>query len=879
MPIIHLIQSSLLGGSARQSQIAEVMLSGLVERITPLGSKMPPEKVKFQFEATARAILLKSLRRDDARRLAVLLQDYVEREFGSSNDILISVPDPTGKLSIPASAEPFAQLRSGFLEFLGVRSLPADFKLRQGVTTATRVAHEDEQGPEVQIDSSSSVEPADTKSRLSGEKILWVDDNPKNNSVESAYLRDELGATIVTALTTDKALSALQGSRYDLIISDMGRGHEKEAGLDLLRRVQTEHFNLPIIIYTASWAKTGREIATSAGAFGCTNLSDELFQLVIGAAESMRTVRGAFAGRMRLALRGLGFDPPLSDNLFEARPDELANEIAKRSKGKSELQDYFVTFLNLVTNCGYVQLFLVSGGSIRLAVQRSDIGRNTYQTASPDGIIGLAVASRKSVYVPDVRKHERYIAAERSTKSEFAVPILNHNGETAAVVNLESPIMAAFSTVQVRWVEDFVKHFPLEHQLQGDDDEKDYEYLGTRAFEREAFEESIALYSRAIAVEPKKASLYRERGSAYWYAQLYAEAVEDLTAALYLDPAFESDVRTNRGQVYAEMGRFQEALEELDFAVPRLEKENRLVYSAYALRARGVANAGLGKTEDAYADLELSRQRAPNNAWLWYSIARVYENEGRTDQALEWYLTAIVTTEPKLSPLNLVDVEKSVARLLALKRSGSQDTTEVGTEEEQLIEIGKAALQSNKFAVALGAYSAAILKQPSKPNNYLFRAQAYRKASMNDAAKRDLKTLMESQPNSLLEAFTERGEIYMDEKEFTNAGSDFAHALEIAERERKTNDIALIHSKLSLLHLRSGDPSAALDEISISLSLQPDSGQFLSIRGQIYENTGRLGDAWSDYEAAISSAEDSLDPGERAKLSARMEKPPTQRLA
>jgi Flp pilus assembly protein TadD len=257
---------------------------------------------------------------------------------------------------------------------------------------------------------------------------------------------------------------------------------------------------------------------------------------------------------------------------------------------------------------------------------------------------------------------------------------------------------------------------------------------------------------------------------------------------------------------------------------------------------------------------------------LYYSVAKVLETRGRTNEALESYLVAFGKTGPKLTPLILADAQRSVTRLLALTRSPSKHGAEAGVEEELLIEIAMAALRNDKPEVAVGASSAAILKQPSNPSNYLFRSQAYRRAGLSEDAKKDLRTLMEFHPSLLIEALVERGEIYISERQFANAGRDLTRALEIAEREQRTTEIAVIHSKLSLLQLRSGNSSAALDEISISLSLRPGSGRFFAVRGQINESDGRLGDARSDYEAAISAPEDSLDQSEREELSARMKK-------
>ena len=69
------------------------------------------------------------------------------------------------------------------------------------------------------MENDSDVEPVRT--------ILWVDDNPKNNSYLIAYLEDK-GVEVTTSLSSKDAFKLIEGKRYDRIISDMGRseGHE-----------------------------------------------------------------------------------------------------------------------------------------------------------------------------------------------------------------------------------------------------------------------------------------------------------------------------------------------------------------------------------------------------------------------------------------------------------------------------------------------------------------------------------------------------------------------------------------------------------------------------------------------------------------------------
>jgi CheY-like chemotaxis protein len=56
-------------------------------------------------------------------------------------------------------------------------------------------------------------------------RILWVDDHPENNTPITELLR-RLGASVDTARSNADAFALLRTSRYDVIISDVGRDDE-----------------------------------------------------------------------------------------------------------------------------------------------------------------------------------------------------------------------------------------------------------------------------------------------------------------------------------------------------------------------------------------------------------------------------------------------------------------------------------------------------------------------------------------------------------------------------------------------------------------------------------------------------------------------------
>jgi CheY-like chemotaxis protein len=114
--------------------------------------------------------------------------------------------------------------------------------------------------------------------------ILWVDDNPKNNSYFIDQLQ-ELGIKVDLVPTTSKGLEMLARRRYSCVISDMGRkedGKEKsDAGLDLLRAIRERDPNIPFVIFCSSNGvrRYGAD-AMLLGATGITASGTELIALL-----------------------------------------------------------------------------------------------------------------------------------------------------------------------------------------------------------------------------------------------------------------------------------------------------------------------------------------------------------------------------------------------------------------------------------------------------------------------------------------------------------------------------------------------------------------------------------------------------------------------
>jgi CheY-like chemotaxis protein len=110
--------------------------------------------------------------------------------------------------------------------------------------------------------------------------VLWVDDNPKNNSFFVQQLTDR-GINVDLALSTSEGLRLFGKKAYGAVISDMGRTEDGKynptAGIELLRQIREGNKTLPFIIFCTSRGVTEhRQEAMSLRATGITSSGTEM---------------------------------------------------------------------------------------------------------------------------------------------------------------------------------------------------------------------------------------------------------------------------------------------------------------------------------------------------------------------------------------------------------------------------------------------------------------------------------------------------------------------------------------------------------------------------------------------------------------------------
>lgn len=116
--------------------------------------------------------------------------------------------------------------------------------------------------------------------------VMWVDDNPENNT-EVVRRLDDRGVQVTTVLNTEEALARYDPTVHELVISDMGRyegvddAYVGDAGFDLFERLRARREDVRLVFCTSPRGlATHRAEALAAGALAIVADCDEILPLI-----------------------------------------------------------------------------------------------------------------------------------------------------------------------------------------------------------------------------------------------------------------------------------------------------------------------------------------------------------------------------------------------------------------------------------------------------------------------------------------------------------------------------------------------------------------------------------------------------------------------
>lgn len=147
-----------------------------------------------------------------------------------------------------------------------------ELQLRDDLQAAATARNQDLPGNEL---TRAARRLAASKDLVEGAKLLWVDDVP-DSIVRESRLLEQAGAQITRALSTTAAFDKLNQENFDLILSDINRDGDKQAGIDFAAALAQRKNPPPLIFYVGTVRRPPPEHA-----FGITNRPDELIHLVL----------------------------------------------------------------------------------------------------------------------------------------------------------------------------------------------------------------------------------------------------------------------------------------------------------------------------------------------------------------------------------------------------------------------------------------------------------------------------------------------------------------------------------------------------------------------------------------------------------------------
>lgn len=369
---------------------------------------------------------------------------------------------------------------------------------------------------------------------------------------------------------------------------------------------------------------------------------------------------------------------------------------------------------------------------------------------------------------------------------------------------------------------------------------------GLGRFSQGDFAGAVAEFTNAMKINPKRGSIYLQRGLAYLELDEFQKALADLNDAYELDKANRLAILVCRGRAFCGLKKYELALLDLNEAI----KADPKFVLAYISRADTYLS--LQEDEKAFADLEQALNLDPKQARAYFLRARYYKRKNIGKKALEDFSTAV--------KLDSSFLEKDYA-LPTQEEQNLRDhfarSLRLGKKQEltaQLIERGMAAERSGEYLEAIREFTDAIGDAPDSLEAYRWRASVYMHMSHFDRAIADLTKAIEISPEDF-ELYAHRARAFLVCGEIDKAIKDYSKAIEISK-----NAPSSLYEARGLAYSRLGRSEEAIKDFSKSIEVDPEASTAYADRG--LELLVR-----KEYSAAQKDFSLSIDRGQELAIS------------
>ncbi|HEV2385789.1 MAG TPA: tetratricopeptide repeat protein [Candidatus Acidoferrales bacterium] len=133
-------------------------------------------------------------------------------------------------------------------------------------------------------------------------------------------------------------------------------------------------------------------------------------------------------------------------------------------------------------------------------------------------------------------------------------------------------------------------------------------------------QEALASLNKALELNPKDVWAYDERAAAYTDLGQYQRGIEDADKAIQLNPKYQY-AYGDKGLALSKLGRYGDALAAFDAALA-LDPNYRFAYAE-----RGLELSRLGRYQDAVASLDSALKLDPRDPWAYSLRGEIYHDD------------------------------------------------------------------------------------------------------------------------------------------------------------------------------------------------------------------------------------------------------------
>ncbi|WP_432880459.1 tetratricopeptide repeat protein [Kribbella sp. CA-245084] len=341
-------------------------------------------------------------------------------------------------------------------------------------------------------------------------------------------------------------------------------------------------------------------------------------------------------------------------------------------------------------------------------------------------------------------------------------------------------------------------------------------------------------FSTGAATEELRGQIHADLGR-------YDQALLHLDEAARLDPQY-SMVFTTRSEVYRVLEQYDAALADINRALELRPADPAL------LASRGLLYTDLNQPGEAKADLDRAVAQDPTEpTWLlWRS--QLFLQNARLIDALADADRAVELDPDSTDARGLRAVLRGLLGRAAPEPDAGLDP-ELGIEIAYAQAMGR--LMSGDAADAVPDLSRLIESNPYNPLLYYGRGSVFASIGRLDDALRDFDRSIELDPEPT-SALIERAAIYAELKRFEPALADLDRAL-VSEPHSVT-----LWTRRAQLNHRAGQRAAALADLDRAIELGPDSGEVAMTRQMLQAALGDPTESLRELDRVIAGNPDDV---------------------